>query len=220
MNKYLSKEFILVKFPILFPILYGFILYVFPNFETYLIFFTILFLAETHFGATWPFFLNKVNNIFIKEKKLYLILFPIMIIFFSLLGFFYFKATFLLIFFAANMYHVTRQSFGVCNLYTSNYYEKKFQEILIYLFNFIFFFVGFFRFYYPIIKTEYLLTLNLIIIFSVFLMLTFYVYKFKLSDNFYVFLTGILIFYPICFVSNPVHSIIMGVTMHYTHIYI
>ena len=31
-----------------------------------------------------------------------------------------------------------------------------------------------------------------------------------------VFLTGCLIFYPICFVSNPVHAIIMGVTMHYT----
>ena len=28
--------------------------------------------------------------------------------------------------------------------------------------------------------------------------------------------TGILIFYPICFVENPVHAIIMGVTMHYT----
>ena len=28
--------------------------------------------------------------------------------------------------------------------------------------------------------------------------------------------TGILIFYPVCFVSNPVHAIIMGVTMHYS----
>ena len=28
--------------------------------------------------------------------------------------------------------------------------------------------------------------------------------------------TGVLIFYPVCFVSNPVHAIIMGVTMHYS----
>lgn len=29
-------------------------------------------------------------------------------------------------------------------------------------------------------------------------------------------ITGVLIFYPVCFVSNPVHAIIMGVTMHYS----
>ena len=33
------------------------------------ILFTILILAETHFGATWPFFLDKVNYPYIKEKK-------------------------------------------------------------------------------------------------------------------------------------------------------
>ena len=60
-----NKEFLLVKFPILFPLLYISILYIFPSFETQLIFITILLLAETHFGATWPFFLNKVSfNIF------------------------------------------------------------------------------------------------------------------------------------------------------------
>ena len=36
------------------------------------------------------------------------------------------------------------------------------------------------------------------------------------SENFLTFVTGCLIFYPMCFVSNPVHAIIMGVTMHYT----
>jgi len=216
MNKYLGKEFNLVKFPILFPILYGLILYIFPKFEIYLIFFTILFLAETHFGATWPFFLNIVNKDFIKEKKLNFIIFPIMIVIFSLVGFYYFKTTFLLIFFCANMYHVTRQSFGVCNLYTSDFYEKKFQEKIIYLFNFMFFLIGFFRFYSPLIKNDHLLILNLVMIFLIFLSLIIYIYKFKLSDNFYTFLTGIVIFYPICFVNNPVHAVIMGVTMHYT----
>jgi len=29
-------------------------------------------------------------------------------------------------------------------------------------------------------------------------------------------ITGVIIFYPVCFVSNPVHAIIMGVTMHYS----
>jgi hypothetical protein len=42
------------------------------------------------------------------------------------------------------------------------------------------------------------------------------VFKFGFSENFLIFVTGCLIFYPICFVENPVHAIIMGVTMHYT----
>ena len=160
----MNLEFNLVKFPILFPILYGLVLYFFPNYESFLIFFTILILAETHFGATWPFFLNEVNSNFIKENRVSLISFPLIIAFFSLLGFFYFKATFLLIFFAANMYHVTRQSFGVCKLYTKNKVEIKFQEIFIYIFNFMFFFIGFSRFYFPIINEQHLVMLNMITI--------------------------------------------------------
>ena len=42
------------------------------------------------------------------------------------------------------------------------------------------------------------------------------IYKFGLSSNSFTLLTGILIFYPICFVDTPVHAIIMGVTMHYS----
>jgi len=212
----MSLEFNLVKFPIFFPLVYGIILYLFPNYESFLIFFTILFLAETHFGATWPFFLNKVNSDFIKENKISLISFPISIVVFSLIGFIYFKATFLLIFFAANMYHVTRQSFGVCKLYTKQTSEIKFQEILIYFINFLFFLVGFFRFYIPLITNEVIIFLNILVLIILLSILVIYIFKFKLTDSFYAFFTGLIIFYPICFVENPVHAIIMGVTMHYT----
>ena len=41
-------------------------------------------------------------------------------------------------------------------------------------------------------------------------------YKFNISENFLTMVTGVLIFYPVCFVTNPVHAIIMGVTMHYS----
>jgi len=51
-----KKELLLVKFPFIFPIVYGFVLYAFPDYESHLIFLTILLLAETHFAATWPFF--------------------------------------------------------------------------------------------------------------------------------------------------------------------
>ena len=212
----MNLEFNLVKFPLIFPLIYGGILYFLPSLEIYLIFFTILLLAETHFGATWPFFVNSANAKFIKENRISLFVIPFIIAAFSLIGFLFFKATFLLIFFAANMYHVTRQSFGVCKLYTKEISEIKYQENFIYIFNFIFFIIGFFRFYFPIITANHIYLLNIIILILILTILIIYYFTYQISDSFYTFVTGLIIFYPICFVANPVHAIIMGVTMHYT----
>lgn len=212
----LNYQFLLVKFPIIFPLIYGFILFQFPNFETELIILTILLLAETHFGATWPFFINKVNSNYIKENRIALIAIPIIIVALSLFGFFLVNKFFLLIFFAANMFHVTRQSFGVCKLYCRELDENKFQELWVYLINFIFFVIGFFRFYFPIINESNFLLTNVIVAIFLLILCIYYLIKFKFSENFLTFLTGCLIFYPMCFVGNPVHAIIMGVTMHYT----
>ena len=211
-----NTQFFLVKFPILFPIIYGFILYNYPQFETELIILTILLLAETHFGATWPFLIDKSNYEFLKKNRINLVLIPISIIFFSFLSFLFIKKLFLLIFFAANMYHVTRQSFGVGKLYCSDKREKKYQEALIYIVNVIFFLIGYLRFYLPIINEDNILYLNFGIILILSIIFLSYILKFGFSENFLVFITGCLIFYPICFVGNPVHAIIMGVTMHYT----
>jgi len=212
----LDLQFFLVKFPIIFPLVYGFILYNFPQFETELIIITILLLAETHFGATWPFLVDKVNYPFIKSNRVSLVTLPVVIIILSLLGFFLIKELFLLFFFAANMYHVTRQSFGVGKLYCNDDKEKRYQELLIYVINLIFFIVGFFRFYFPIINETNFIYLNISVIFLLLSSFVYYIVKFGFSENFLIFVTGCLIFYPICFVENPVHAIVMGVTMHYT----
>jgi hypothetical protein len=215
MSNYINSEFLMVKFPFIFPLIYAFVLYLVPAFEMYLIFFTVLVLAETHFGATWPFFLNESNKTYIKENKISLIFFPTIIAVLSLIGFIFFKPTFLLIFFAANIYHVTRQSFGICKLYSKNISDITFQEIFIYVFNFLFFLIGFFRFYIPLIPGFYLKILNIGILLSILFILVVYLFKFRKSQGIYTFSVGLIIFYPICFVSNPVHAIIMGVTMHY-----
>lgn len=215
-NILMDNQLIFVKFPIIFPLIYGFVLYFFPNFEEELIILTILLLAETHFGATWPFFLDKTNNDYIKKKKFELVAIPLVIIFGSILGFFLFKKTFLLIFFAANVYHVTRQSFGVSKLYVRSDFEIKFQEYAIYSINFLFFFVALLRFYLPVISEDNLIYLNIFIVLFLFVIFILYLYKFGLTQNFFTLITGCIIFYPVCFVSNPVHAILMGVTMHYT----
>ena len=212
----LNYQFLLVKFPIIFPLIYAFILYKFPSLETGLIILTILILAETHFGATWPFLLDKSNFSYIEKNKIALIIVPIVIVLLSLVGFFLINKLFLLLFFAANMFHVTRQSFGVCKLYCSEINENKFQEISIYTSAFIFFLIGFFRFYLPIIEEKHILSLNIVLGLMFIGLCFYYLYKYSYSENFLVFVTGCLIFYPMCFVNNPVHAIIMGVTMHYT----
>lgn len=212
----MNKQLLLIKFPIIFPVIYGLILYLFPQYETELILLTILLLAETHFGATWPFFLAKANIDHIKNDKIKLLFFPISIIIFCLLGFFFFKSLFLMIFFMANIYHVTRQSYGVCKLYCKDISENKFQENFVYFFNSLFFIIAFFRFYFPLIENGHLLILNLSVLSLIFIVSVYYLFKFGYSENFLTFLTGIIIFYPTCFVNNPVHAIIMGVTMHYT----
>jgi hypothetical protein len=215
-NINLNYQFLFVKFPIIFPLLYAFILYQFPAYETELIILTILLFAETHFGATWPFLIDKSNYSFIKKNRIGLIALPTIIVGLSLLGFFLINKLFLLIFFAANMFHVTRQSFGISKLYCKNPSENKFQEISMYTTSFIFFLIGYLRFYLPIIKEENILLLNIVVgvLFSA--LCFYYLIKYKYSQNFLVFLSGCLIFYPFCFVSSPVHGIIMGVTMHYT----
>ena len=214
----INKNFDLffIKFPIIFPIIYGIVLFTLPQYENILIFVTLLLLAEPHFGATWPFFLNKSNFEEIKNNKIKYLYGPIGLIVFCLIGFFYFNYLFLFLFFALNIFHVTRQSFGICKLYKTNDDEIKYQENLIYFFNFLFFGIGILRFYVPLINEENIFGINIIIL--AVLLLTFIVYfiKFRNIENLLTLITGVIIFLPICFVDKPIHAIVMGVTMHYT----
>ena len=97
-NSNFSDTF-LIKFPIIFPIIYFFSLYMFPEHENLILFTTLLLLAEPHFGATWPFLLNIKNKEEIKNKRVIYIVFPIMLAIFSLGGFFTFYSIFILLFF-------------------------------------------------------------------------------------------------------------------------
>jgi hypothetical protein len=155
------------------------------------------------------------KKLILKEKNLFFYL-PVLIVLFSIIGFFYFKKEFLLFFFLANIFHVTRQSVGISKLYVPNFNEKKFQENLIYFFNILLFFVGFFRFYIPLIHSNDVFYLNIFLFIILFIICVIYIYRFKLGENIYTLITGLLIFFPIGFVDKPVHAILMGVTMHYS----
>jgi len=212
----LKFDFWAIKFPIYLPITYGLLLYAFPGYENYVAFGTLLLLAEPHFGATWPFLINKLNTQkFIKEKINY-IYGPLLIIFISTVLFFYFNYFLLLVFFIANVFHVTKQSVGISKLFIKSIDEQIFQKYIIYSFNILFFAIGFFRFYTDIINQEFFLIINLTAIVLIFLSVLSYLYKYKYNKDIFIMLTGILIFYPMCFVDKPIHGILMGVTMHYS----
>ena len=211
-----NADFYLIKFPFLFPIIYFIILYSINGSEPYLVFATLLLLAEPHFGATWPFLISSKNYTKIKDNKFYFILIPLSLIAFCVVGYFWFQYLFLLIFFAVNLFHVTRQSVGISKLYVKDKNEISFQINFIYLFGIVFFLIGLMRFYVPIINSDNLLLINVLIIIVLIIFFLFYIFKFGFSPNIQTLITGCLIFYPICFVATPIHGIIMGVTMHYT----
>jgi hypothetical protein len=211
-----KTDFYLIKFPFIFPLVYFFILYFINGSEAYLVFFTLLFLAEPHFGATFPFLIYKKNFTKILDNKIYYLFIPILIVIFCISGFFTFNYLFLLIFFGINLFHVTRQSSGISKLYIKNKDEHIFHINFIYLFGLLFFLIGILRFYVPIINSENILFINILVLCSLFTCFIFYIFKYGFSSNIQTLITGCLIFYPICFVSNPIHGIIMGVTMHYT----
>jgi len=211
-----NLDLILIKFPIIFPLIYGMILYSFPQYENILIFATLLLLAEPHFGATWPFFLDKLNFDEIKNNKLQYIFGPVTLVIFCLFGFFYMNYIFLFIFFALNIFHVMRQSVGICKLYKTNDNEIKLQENLIYIFNFLFFIIGIFRFYIPVINEGNIFIINMSIVSILIITFSIYFLIFKNIESLLTLITGVIIFLPICFVDKPIHAIVMGVTMHYT----
>jgi hypothetical protein len=58
--------------------------------------------------------------------------------------------------------------------------------------------------------------LTIFCIILVIITLGIYAYLFKFNENIFCLMTGILIFFPVCFLENPVHLILLGVTMHYS----
>ena len=209
-------DFFFIKFPIFFPLIYLLILFSLPNYENILIILVILLLAEPHFAATYPILFDNTNKDYLSKKKTVFYTGSFLVIGYCITGFFLFTNFFLLSFYAFNVFHVTRQSVGVCKLYNSQQNEIKLQINLIYLFNSLFFLVGFLRFYINQLPQELLLELNLIILFSIICAVSYYIKKYKFTENVYTLISGIIIFYPICFVSNPIHAILIGVTMHYS----
>ena len=206
----------LIKFPIIFPIIYFFSLSSFPEHENLILFTTLLLLAEPHFGATLPFLLNIKNKEEIKNKRIIYIVFPIFLAIFSLVGFFTFYSVFILLFFTFNIFHVTRQSLGISKLFASNFEQINFQKYVFYGINIFFFIIGILRFNLTnLVQLDtFYITFFAVVVISISCII--FLIKFRDFGNLLTLITGCLIFLPICFMEKPIHALVMGVTMHYS----
>lgn len=215
-------DFFLSVFPIWVPIIYFFFLISFPNFENLIFILTMLILGETHFGITWLIFADKKNIKWALDNKKYSIFYPILLIVFIVIGYFFISKNitlFLVLLF--NFYHVTRQSEGIAKIYCyGNKNDTFISKLIIYIFSLYFIFYSLEVF---IFKTSFVFSILsyqtiLIILISVFI-LWYFVNFFKNSskDIFLLFssLTGALMFFPFMITDKMIHAFGMGVGMHY-----
>ena len=72
------------------------------------------------------------------------------------------------------------------------------------------------RFFLEIDIADFIIYLNIAVLFILGISIAMYLFKFGFDQSLFAFITGCLIFYPACFVNNPVHVILMGVTMHFS----
>ena len=210
-------DFIFIKFPFLFLIIYLLILFIFPDYENILSLIVLLFFAEPHFGATWTLFRDKEMMNHAKKNKFEYFYLTIFLVFLSTFVFIINKEIFFFCFFLYNAWHVNKQSYGICNLYSKMKSENIFQKKLIFIFNlFIIFFGSILYLMLGIISNDFAYQLGIIFLILSFIFCIIQFIKYKNLENSFLSLTGILIFMPSFFVSKPIHALLAGVTMHYS----
>ncbi len=213
-------DLLFICMPLWVPISYFCLTSYFPT-HNLLIFFLYLFiLGETHFGATWLFFLYPNNRAWVCENKYFSIFIPLLIITTLIILAIKSIELMLLIILIYNFFHVTRQSIGIIKIYAFKINNKKLKIIYIYIINILCAAVGIFRFIIPInIVNENLFILSIVIVllsFSYFIFLLIQPHS-KMSVYFITsVLTGILLYSPFLFARTIQDAFAMGVGMHYS----
>ena len=217
-----AYDLFFICFPIWIPLMFFFTFRSFTNIAATLFLFALFFLAETHFGATWLFFMDQQNWHYMKSKPLIFFVYPLVVITITLLTFFLISpAAALVLASAASAFHVTRQSIGINKMFgIKGHPGLKLSNFAIYLMSAFFILIGFLRFFANRSFTEEQLVA--IQVTSTILVLAFFVLFFSKKENrelsikFHLTtLTGILIYAPYTFVERPEFAIAMGVGMHW-----
>lgn len=209
-------DFFLIKFPAIFPLIYLSALFAFPEYGSVIAFIALITLAEPHFGATWSVFFDIKMREFAKQNKFLFIYLPVLIVIVVTFLFFKLPSLFYFLFFAFNIYHVTRQSSGICKLYSLTAAEKQYQEYSLYIINILAFF-GVVAFHLAkIISQNEAIQFGYFLILVSLLVVLLQKLKFGSVERSLTTLAGLSMFLPAFFVSEPIHAILAGITMHYS----
>jgi len=199
-NKF--SDIFFIKAPFLFPLVYLYVLFNFPSHEYMLALITLLLLGEPHFGATWTIFFDKKIREYAYVNKITFIYGSIVLLIFSTLLFITSKNIFYLLFFGFNAYHVTRQSIGICSLFTTSAAEKNFQKKIIYLFNITIVFLSICYLMLDLIDSISAMKIGYLYLFISGIVIVFQYVKFNSWENTLTTLTGLTIFAPALFVET------------------
>jgi len=205
-----------IKFPVFFPLIYLLFLHKFPEHESVIALLTMGFLAEPHFGATWTVFFDKNVRGYAVGKKLIFLYGGAVVAFFTITLFLFAQNIFYLLFFAFNVFHVTRQSVGVCKLFTQDKAEKNYQILAIYYCNMA---VGTTVVAYlmlRVINQDLAFKSGIVYLLFASVIAAYQHKKYHNLENALTTLTGLVVFAPSFFVEKPIHAILAGVTMHYS----
>ncbi len=143
-------DLLLICIPLFVPISYYTLTIYLPSYNSLLFFIYLFILGETHFGATWLFFLYPNNRAWVMKNKYYSIYIPVIVIVALIILSIRSINFVLLLILIYNVFHVTRQSTGVIKLYADRNSNIKIELIYIYISNILCVAVGLFRFIIPI----------------------------------------------------------------------
>ena len=213
-------DLLLICIPLFVPISYYTLTIYFPSYNSLLFFIYLFILGETHFGATWLFFLYPNNRAWVMKNKYYSIYIPVIVIAALIILAIRSIEFVLLLILIYNFFHVTRQSTGVIKLYADRNSNIKIELIYIYISNILCVAVGLFRFIIPInIVNENLFIISCFIILVSCTYFILFLLRPRVNINIYFIasvLTGIFLYSPLLFANTIQDAFAMGVGMHYS----
>ena len=143
-------DLLLICIPLFVPISYYTLTIYLPSYNSFLFFIYLFILGETHFGATWLFFLYPNNRAWVMKNKYYSIYIPVIVIAALIILAIRSINLVLLLILIYNFFHVTRQSIGITKIYADRKSNIKIELTYIYITNTLCVAVGLFRFIIPI----------------------------------------------------------------------
>lgn len=210
------------------PLWIPFVIYLlitwFPQNQATIFIGAYLFLAETHFAATWLFFFDHKNQEWIKKKPVIFMIIPFFLLASVLFTSWYISISAALMIGAVlSTVHVTRQSIGIVKMFSQKNPETLRPAFAaIYSMSAIFILIGFARFYTRDLAN--LVNADIIqrMAFAMVFIVMFYLY-YKCKDEgeswkFYMAtFTGMILYSPFCLsiIESAELASTMGVGMHW-----